>query len=103
IKQEFWQKIWVNKVRRYNFFPNPFNSETTIRYRLVENGKVELLIYNLEGKEVIKLFTKNQQIGEHQIIWNGKDQNGKEVSNGIYFYILKSGSFTETKKMTLIR
>ncbi len=87
----------------YQNYPNPFNSETTIRYRLVQHSKVELLIYNLEGKEVIRLFTKNQQTGEHQVVWSGKDQNGKEVSSGIYFYILKSGSFTETKKMTLIR
>jgi len=103
MRSEVTTQTITRKNSLFQNFPNPFNFETTIRYQLVENCNVVLSIYNLEGKEVIRLFTKNQQTGEHQIVWNGKDKNGKEVSSGIYFYILKSGNFTETKKMTLIR
>ncbi|NOZ62111.1 MAG: T9SS type A sorting domain-containing protein [Calditrichaeota bacterium] len=103
IRQQEKNALLTKTHNLFQNFPNPFNSETTIRYHLAQNGKVKLLIYNLEGKEVIKLFTGNQQVGEHQIVWNGKDKNGKDVSSGIYFYVLKMGSFTQIKKMTLIR
>lgn len=84
-------------------YPNPFNSSTFIRYNLLNESKVELSIYNLLGKEVRSLIKKYQQPGEHQVVWNGTDNYGKEVSSGIYFAILKTKNFKQSLKLSLIR
>jgi hypothetical protein len=87
----------------YQNYPNPFNPETTISYQLPENGKVELTIYNLKGQKVKQLVSDQLSAGQHSVVWNGKDDNGKPVSSGIYFYKLKSGNFEKTKKMILMK
>jgi len=84
-------------------FPNPFNPTTTISYQLPENCKVELAIYNIKGQKVKQLVSDQLSVGQHSVVWNGKDNNGKSVSSGIYFYKLKSGSFEKTKKMILMK
>jgi flagellar hook assembly protein FlgD len=55
------------------------------------------------GQLVRTLLDEEKQPGNYQIIWDGKDQKGNEVSSGIYFYQLKSGDYKETRKMTLLR
>ncbi|MFQ6002597.1 MAG: FlgD immunoglobulin-like domain containing protein, partial [Candidatus Zixiibacteriota bacterium] len=90
-------------------YPNPFNSSTVIWYHLPDVGyqpaEVELTIYNLLGKLVKTLVKKRQYPGEHKVRWDGKDDSGKEVASGIYFYRLKvSGlELVKPKKMVLIR
>ena len=84
-------------------YPNPFNPETTISYQLPENSKVELIIYNIKGQKVKTLVNEVLPAGEHSIIWDGKDNNGKHVVSGIYFYKMKTGNHEETKKMILLK
>jgi ligand-binding sensor domain-containing protein len=84
-------------------FPNPFNLETTILYELKQDTNIQLSIFNLNGKEVKRLVSDNKQKGIYQIAWNGKDNSGKEVGSGIYFYVLNGENFKEIKKMTLIK
>ncbi|MCK4654679.1 MAG: right-handed parallel beta-helix repeat-containing protein [Candidatus Cloacimonetes bacterium] len=84
-------------------YPNPFNPETTISYQLPENGKVELTVYNLKGQKVKTLVNEVLPAGEHSIVWDGIDDNGKSVSSGIYFYKLKTENHEETKKMILMK
>ena len=74
-----------------------------IRYQLVANSYVSLKIYNLLGQEIFTLVNARQNAGNHSVIWNGKNNHGHAVSSGIYLYRLKAGSFTQSKKMTLIR
>ena len=85
-------------------YPNPFNPTTTISYT-VENTSlfVSLDIYNLKGQKIKTLVNKKMDAGTHQIIWNGDDENSKPVSSGMYFYKLKSGVYTSTKKMILMK
>jgi hypothetical protein len=83
--------------------PNPFNPTTTISYQLKEPGKVVLNIYNVRGQLVKKLVNDEHVSGKHSVIWNGKDENGKPVSSGIYLYQLQSESFSETRKMILLK
>jgi hypothetical protein len=85
-------------------YPNPFNGSTTIRFRLPTRNRVILTIYDLTGKEVMRLI--NDQFyapGDHTINWNGLTQTGKEVSSGIYLYVLQAGSRREVRKMLLIK
>ena len=85
-------------------YPNPFSGLTIIKFNLPKSIRISLAIYDITGKEVIKLI--NNQIyspGEHEIAWNGKNQNGREVSSGIHLYQLKAGEKLFIKEMMLIK
>ncbi|MCC7429568.1 T9SS type A sorting domain-containing protein, partial [bacterium] len=84
-------------------YPNPFNPTTTIEFSLPTNAKVELKIFNTLGQKVQTLVSKNFEAGTHNVVWNGTDETGKQVSSGIYFYQLKTENFSETKKMVLLK
>jgi len=84
-------------------YPNPFNPTTTINYSLRENSKVTLNIYNIKGQKVKQLVSDQLPAGQHSVVWNGKDENKKPVSSGIYFYKLKTGDFEKTRKMILMK
>jgi len=83
--------------------PNPFNPSTTINYDLAENSAVVLEIYNILGERVNTLVDSYQPAGRYEIVWNGRDVNGRNVASGIYLYRLRAGSFIATKKMSLIK
>ncbi|UCE04366.1 MAG: immune inhibitor A, partial [bacterium] len=83
-------------------YPNPFNPETTIKYQIVKDGWITLRIYNLLGQIVYTLVDEHQKAGKYNINWDGKDNWGKQVTAGIYFYSIKSGSFHKSKKMILL-
>lgn len=84
-------------------FPNPFNPTTMIQYQLPEAGKVSLRIINSLGQEVRTLVDADMDAGYHTISWDGRDTAGNMVSNGIYMYQIKSGSFVATKKMVFMK
>jgi hypothetical protein len=91
-------------------YPNPFNPATTIPFqvygsRFIVHSPIHtsLKIYNVLGQLVRTLLDEEKQPGNYQIIWDGKDQKGNEVSSGIYFYQLKSGDYKETRKMSLLK
>ena len=84
-------------------YPNPFNPETTISFELSKPGNVVLNIYNLKG-ELVKMLINNQMSnGKHSIVWDGKDNNGKICSSGVYCYKIESNGRVETKKMLLMK
>ncbi len=84
-------------------YPNPFNPQTTIKYNLPENGNVILEVFNLKGQKVKTLVNQTQRSGEHSVVWDGKDNRSKTLPSGIYFYKIKQGKFTSTKKMILMK
>ena len=84
-------------------FPNPFNIHTAINYTLNSPGHVRLDIYDMLGRKVRTLVDEFNNVGPHQVIWNGINSNGETVSTGIYFYRLSGDDFAETKRMTLIK
>jgi hypothetical protein len=83
--------------------PNPFNPETNISYYLSEGCEVKLVIYNVLGRRVKTLFEGYQNAGTKTLTWDGKDDQGRQSSSGIYFYRLQAGEFSQTRKMNLIR
>ncbi len=87
----------------YQNYPNPFNPSTTIKYELPANSKVEIRIYNILGQEVRLLEKGSKAIGEHKIIWDGRDNQGKAVASGIYIYRLQFRNQIISKKMVLVR
>jgi hypothetical protein len=84
-------------------YPNPFNAATTIGYRLVEDGHVSLVVYNVLGQEVTTLVNEDQSVGEYSVLWSGRDASGREVASGMYFYRIQVGSDWLTRKMTLLK
>jgi hypothetical protein len=83
--------------------PNPFSSYTTIKYSLTENSPTDLRIYNVKGQLVRTFSETGSSSGQHEINWNGEDNKGKQLPNGIYYYRLKSNFGVTTKKALLLR
>jgi len=72
-------------------YPNPFNPITTIRYALPRDVDVQLVVYDITGRQVKTLVNKRQSAGHYSIQWNGKNDNGQSVSSGIYIYQIAMG------------
>ena len=79
-------------------YPNPFNPTTSIKYSVPELLKVKLSVFDITGKEINTLVNEKQSIGRHEIKFNAAD-----LSSGIYFYELNTGSFREVKRMVLVK
>ncbi len=84
-------------------YPNPFNATTAIHYTLPRNGHVTLRIFNLAGQEIDCPLNSIQTAGEHTIIWQGRTGAGQSVPSGIYIYQVATDSFTQNRKMILLR
>ena len=84
-------------------YPNPFNPGTEIKYTLQKPAQVNLQIYNLLGQKVKTLVNEYQPFGSHHIVWDGKNEQGKKVSSGVYFYRLEVNEISETKRMVLLK
>ena len=109
--------IGTEAFKLYQNYPNPFGASTTISFSATDfhrlspldsehlTGQAQIRIYNLKGQLVKQLSIFNSQLNWEQssIKWNGKDENGRELSNGIYFYQLQTGDYVETKKMVILR
>ena len=83
--------------------PNPFNSETVIRFALPQPSQVELAIYNLLGQPVAVLVQGPSAAGSFSVRWDGRDQAGQAVTSGVYLYQLRAGEYTEVRKLLLLR
>jgi hypothetical protein len=79
-------------------YPNPFNPSTTIRYGLPSRSHVILTVFNTLGQQVAQLVNEELELGYHEVQFNAAN-----LSSGIYFYRLQSGSFVETKRLILLR
>jgi hypothetical protein len=84
-------------------YPNPFNPRTLISYQLPAPGQARLDIYNVRGQLVRTLVNAEQNAGYHSVVWNGKDDAGRNVASGIYFYRLSSPDKTLGKRMLLMK
>ena len=108
-------------------YPNPFNPETSIRYQVSgirggsvgsmspstaksghgdmspTNTHVSIEVYNIRGQRVKTLVNDYFPAGEHSVVWNGKDENGRAVSSGMYLYRMTAGEYTETRRMVLMK
>ena len=83
--------------------PNPFNISTTIEYELLERVDVTLTIYDVLGRTIRMWRYRAQDAGRYRERWDGKDEEGKTVSSGIYLYHLTTDTFAEAKRMILLK
>ena len=89
-------------------YPNPFNPETWIPYQLAKSAEVKLTIYTVDGSMVRTLDVGHQDAGTYQgknraAYWNGRNQQGERIANGVYFYTLTAGDFSATRKMLILK
>ncbi len=82
----------------YQNYPNPFNPATRIKFDILKDGNVKIIINDITGREVTKLADENLKAGSYSIDWNAS-----VFSSGIYFYSIETGGFTECRKMVLIK
>jgi hypothetical protein len=87
----------------YQNYPNPFNPTTTIRFDLPVARNVSLKIFNIKGELVRILINEKMNAGSYQIQWEGKDENGRSLSSGVYFYKLTVNKFNATRKLLLLK
>jgi hypothetical protein len=83
--------------------PNPFNPRTTIRYWLAARGRAEIVVYDLTGRRVRTLVSGEMAAGDHETVWNGRDEHGEPVPSGVYLYRLVSGGTVAARHMTLVK
>ncbi len=86
----------------YNY-PNPFNPSTKFKYALPEGRNVKIIIYDINGSKVTELVNNYQGAGTYEVTWNGKNDQGLQVSSGTYIYSVQAGDFVQTKKMVMIK
>lgn len=94
VGEEIPDKFFLNQN-----YPNPFNPETIIDFSIPEDSRVSLTVYDMLGRKVSSLLDgENRKAGNYSVKFNGAD-----IPSGIYFYKITAGSFTQTKKMILIK
>ena len=93
----------LTKPKLYQNYPNPFKIQTAIRYSLPGESRVSLKIYSITGRLVKTLLDQNQTSGIYSVNWDGKDNLGKTVSSGIYFYRLETDNYQTTNRAIIIR
>ena len=79
-------------------FPNPFNPSTKIRYQVSVQGNVILKVFDISGREIANLVNEKQQPGTYEVLFEGLN-----LSSGVYFYTLNAGSFSDTKRMIVLK
>jgi len=84
-------------------FPNPFNPDTKIQYRLPTSAHVRLKIFNMAGQELRVLVDEQKSAGFHSIRWDARDDGGRHVEAGVYLYRIEAGSYVDTKKLLLVK
>jgi len=109
------QERLITSVKRYfpssmapafvlkNNYPNPFNAQTKIEFSLARTDVVNLDVYNVNGEHITTLLKGHQKAGDHSIVWDSKNQQGGDVSSGIYIYRLKVGKEVLIHKLLIVR
>ncbi len=103
VKGETGSREKPSEFTLFQNHPNPFNQSTKIEFTLAKSGFVILNIYDILGRRVRTLVSEHLSSGYKSVLWDGKNDSGKDVASGIYFYQLRIGDFSQTKKLVLLK
>ncbi len=84
-------------------FPNPFNPSTRVEFSLEEDGPADLAIYDIGGRRLRTLVSREMTAGNHELEWNGRDDDGRELAGGVYFLLFKADGVAERTKLVLLK
>jgi len=93
----------VNATVLSGNYPNPFNPETTVAYSVKEPARVWIGIYNVKGQLIRTLVNDDRATGHYTVVFDGRDDNGRSVSSGIYFLKMSAGDYRSTRKMIMMQ
>ncbi len=102
VDEGIYEKLPNELVLEQNY-PNPFNPTTRINYSVPEAGSVKLKVFDIKGEEIATLVDDQKSAGTYTTFWSGRDSEGNSLASGVYIYTLTSGSFSTSKKMTLLK
>jgi hypothetical protein len=86
------------QYKLYPAFPNPFNPITTIQYDLSKAGRVEIVVFDIHGRQIERVLNEIQTAGTYKVQWDAT-----RYASGLYFYRLRTGKFSQTRKVLLIK
>jgi len=92
-----------NSKLRISNYPNPFNPSTTISFNLATDADVTVEVFNVKGQKVKTLVNQKMTQGQHEVIWNGLNEDNKPVSSGVYLYRVKADNQESVKRMILLK
>ena len=111
--QDFDNGMVIKELAPPEFFlsqnyPNPFSEKTVIKYCVAYKTRVQISVYNTEGEEIKKLVDEEKNPGTYEVEFSAEGGsvsggNAYSLPSGIYFYQLKAGDYTKTKKMVLMK
>jgi S-formylglutathione hydrolase FrmB len=84
-------------------YPNPFNSDTAIRFQLPRESLVDLSVFSVTGQRIIQLVGGSRPPGAYTVRWDGRDRHGRHLASGVYLYRLRAGGTSLTHKLLLLR
>ncbi|HDR91033.1 MAG TPA: T9SS type A sorting domain-containing protein, partial [candidate division Zixibacteria bacterium] len=96
----------VDKPDRFSIgpnMPNPFNATTEFTLAIPEASDIRVEVFDLLGKRVTTLVEDKLDVGHHRVVWNGRDDSGRDLPSGVYLYRIVADDFEQTRKMTLIK
>lgn len=88
----------IAKFRLSQNFPNPFNPSTTISYSIPKQSHVEMRLFDMLGREVATIVSKEQSAGDYKVQFDGSS-----LPSGVYIYTLQAGQFRDSKKLLLLK
>lgn len=107
VQPEYILPVWVEVAPLFELtvwnYPNPFSTETVIEYKLPKAGLTQIFIFNEIGQKIKTLVDADKNPGCYKIIWDGNDESGHKVSNGIYFYQIRNNGAVKNQKMVLLK
>ena len=98
-----WSSGQVLATRLYSPFPTPFSRTVTIRYSLAADGPVSLAVHDIAGRVVRQLLASSVRRGAYRVAWNGTDNHGRSVADGVYFLKFTACDHRQTEKLVLQR
>jgi hypothetical protein len=84
-------------------YPNPFNPSTTMQFDLPKATDIRIVVYDLLGREVVRLVDQHLEPGYHQLVWNGRDRRGREIPTGMYIALMVTPEYKNSMKMVLLK
>lgn len=97
------ETLSINEYELSNNYPNPFNPETIISFKIAKLDHVLLKIYNALGQEVATLVNETKSAGSHNVFWDGTNNLKEKAPSGVYFYTIDVGDFRDSKKMIFLK
>jgi hypothetical protein len=91
------------QIALHQNYPNPFNAGTVISFTIYDQSDVSINVFDMLGRKVCSLLDNQLQAGEYTVNWDGRSDNGRRLSSGVYFYNIKTDRFEDSRKMVLLK